>query len=186
MKKLVIISFTFLCAVTIVLGQAQSQDKEKTKDSRKGTKAERIPLKKLEGTTVSRVAMDVFKSEFKDAKNVEWKRVDTFDKVSFMSKDGQKMSAFYDIDGNLVGTTQFKTFAELPEKGQKEIRKMYKDYSIGQVVFYDDNEANPTDMILYGVQFEDADNYFVELSKGTSKIVLQVSPTGDVIFFNQL
>ncbi len=63
---------------------------------------------------------------------------------------------------------------------------MYKDYTIGPVVFYDDNEANSTDMILYGEQFEDADNYFVELSKGTKKIVVQVSPEGVVYFFKQL
>lgn len=37
-----------------------------------------------------------------------------------------------------------------------------------------------------GVQFEDTDNYFVELAKGTSKIVLQVSTTGDLIIFKQL
>ena len=37
-----------------------------------------------------------------------------------------------------------------------------------------------------GGQFEDTDNYFVELAKGTSKIVLQVSTTGDLIIFKQL
>jgi len=41
-------------------------------------------------------------------------------------------------------------------------------------------------MILYGIQFEDADNYFVELSKGTKKIVLQVNTDGVVFFFKQL
>jgi len=39
---------------------------------------------------------------------------------------------------------------------------------------------------LYGVQFEDADNYFVELSKGIKKNVLQVNTEGVVCFFKQL
>ena len=43
-----------------------------------------------------------------------------------------------------------------------------------------------TDMILYGLQFEDQDNYFVELTKGKDKIVVQVTPEGDVFFFKQL
>lgn len=186
MKRLAVLSMTFLFAVTIVLSQTQKADKEKTKETKKEAKADRVALKKLEGANVSTIAKGNFSSDFKDAKNVEWKRIDTFDKASFTNKDGQKMSAFYDIDGNLVGTTQFKTFADVPEKGQKEIQKMYKDYTVGQVVFYDDNEANSTDMILYRVQFDDADNYFVELSKGTKKIVLQVNTEGVVYFFKQL
>ena len=186
MKKLVVLTMTFLFAMTVVFGQTKKADKEKTKETKKEAKVERVSLKKLEGANVSTIAKGNFSSDFKDAKNVEWKRIDTFDKVSFTNKDGQNMSAFYDIDGNLVGTTQFKTFADVPEKGQQEIKKMYKDYTIGPVVYYDDNEANSTDMILYGEQFEDADNYFVELSKGTKKIVVQVSPEGVVYFFKQL
>jgi len=186
MKKLVVLSMTFLFAMSIVLGQAQKADKEKTKETKKEAKTERVALKKLEGSDVSSVAKSNFSSDFKDAKNVEWKRIETYDKVSFTNKDGQKMSAYYDIDGNLVGTTQFKTFADIPENGQKDIKKNYKDYTIGQVVFYDDNENNDTDMILYGVQFEDQDNYFVELTKGTNKIVLQVNTIGEVFFFKQL
>ncbi len=186
MKKLVVLSLTLLFAMSVVLGQTQKAGKEKTKETKKETKTERVALKKLEGSTVSTVAQSNFSSDFKDAKNVEWKRIETYDKASFTTKDGQQMSAYYDIDGNLVGTTQYKTFADLPKNGQKEIEKNYKDYSIGQVVFYDDNENNDTDMILYGVQFEDQDNYFVELSKGKEKVVLQVSPTGEVFFFKQL
>ena len=86
----------------------------------------------------------------------------------------------------MVGTTQYKTFADVPVRGQTEIKKMYKDYAIGSVVFFDDNELNPTDMILYNIQFDDADNYFVELSKGTKKIVVQVNTEGDLFFFKDL
>ena len=186
MKKLVFLSMTFLFTMSIILGQTQKADKEKTKETKKEAKTERVALKKLEGVDVSPVAKSNFSSDFKDAKNVEWKRVDTYDKASFTNKDGKKISAFYDFDGNLVGTTQFKTFADISENGQKDIKKNNKDYTIGQVVFYKDNENNDTDMILYGVQFGSQDNYFVELTKGTNKIVLQVNPSGEVFFFKQL
>ena len=74
----------------------------------------------------------------------------------------------------------------MPAGGQKEIKKKYKDYSIGKVIFFDDNEFNEMDMLLYGLQFDDADNYFVELAKGTSKIMVKVNAAGDVSFFKQL
>jgi hypothetical protein len=186
MKRLAVLSMTFLFALSIVFGQNQKADKEKTKETKKEVKAERVALKKLEGTNVNSLAKNNFNSDFKDAKDVEWKRIETYDKASFTTKDGHKMSAYYDINGNLVGTTQYKTFADLPENGQKDIKKNYKDYTIGQVVFYDDNENNDTDMILYGVQFEDQDNYFVELTKEKNKIILQVNPNGEVFFFKQL
>ena len=41
-------------------------------------------------------------------------------------------------------------------------------------------------MILWGIQFDDADNYFAELSKGTKKLVVKVSPEGSVSFFKNL
>lgn len=39
-------------------------------------------------------------------------------------------------------------------------------------------------MILYGQQFADEDNYFVELVKGSKKIVLRSNMAGDVSFFS--
>jgi hypothetical protein len=186
MKKLGVLLTTFLFAVTIVCGQTQKADKEKAKETKKEVKPERVALKKLGGSEVSPVAKRNFDSDFKDAQNVEWKRADTFDRVTFTNKGGQKMTAFYDIEGKLVGTIQSKTFADIPENAQKEIKKSYKDYTVGQVIFFDDNENNDTDMILYGSQFEDQDNYFVELTKGTDKIVLQVGAIGEVFFFKKL
>lgn len=178
MKKLAILSIMFLFAVTLVQGQTQKAVKE--------TKAERVALRKLEGTKVSVQSTSAFNFDFKGATNVQSKRVDTFDEFAFTASDGKKMKAFYDYDNKLVGTTQVKTFADVPVKGQQQIKKEYKDYTIGQVVFFDDNEANSTDMMLYSVQFEDADNYFVELTKGTRRIVVQVNTEGSVFFLTEL
>jgi hypothetical protein len=186
MKRLAVLSIAFLFAVTVVQGQSQKTDKGNTKETKKEMKSDRIALKKLSGNTVNIVATNSFNTDFNGATNVQSKRVETFDEFSFTSKDGQKMKAYYDSDGILVGTTQLMTFTDLPISGQKEIKAKYKDYSVGKVVFYDDNEANSTDMILYGVQFDDADNYFVELSKGTKTIVLQVNTNGNIFLFKEL
>jgi len=186
MKKLAILTMTFVFAVSIAHGQAQKEEKEKVKETKKELKTERVALRKLVGNEPSVKARSNFNVDFNGATNVLWKRIDTYDQVAFTSKEGHKLTGYYDESGILVGTTEVKTFADVPAKGQKEIKAKYKDYTIGQVIFYDDNEANETDMIMYGVQFDDADNYFVELTKGSNKIVLQVNTVGTVFFFKQL
>jgi len=189
MKKLAILSFAFLFVLSGVSGQVQKTEKEQKKEQKKETKkvekSERVPLKKLEGTVVSPKAKSSFASDFGTVTNVQWKRVDTFDEVTF-SSDGKVIKAFYDTDGTLVGTVQDKILADIPEKGQQAIKSKYPDYTIGRVILFDDNEANETDMILYGVQFDDSDNYFVELTKGTQKIVVKVDVTGALSLFKRL
>jgi hypothetical protein len=86
----------------------------------------------------------------------------------------------------LVGTTSPKTFTDIPVTAQKYINAKYRGYSKTNVLFFDDNELNDTNMILYGDQFDDADNYFVELRKNNKEIILQVSMNGEVSFFKQL
>lgn len=174
MKKLGILLMAFLFSWSLIQGQ--------TKESKSSGK----PLKKLEGTTVSQKAKDNFRVDFPNATNPEWARLGTFDQVSFTGQAGKKMIAYYDYDGMLAGTTQSRSFADLPAKAQQEIKSKYKDYTVGTVIFFEDNKLSDTDMVLYGIQFDDADNYFVELSKGASKIVLKVSAEGEVFFYKQM
>jgi hypothetical protein len=186
MKKLAILIMLSVFGLYSVHGQALKEEKAKIKETKKELKSERVALRKLEGTIVSEKAKSSFAVDFANAKDTQWKRVDTFDEVIFTNADGQKMRAFYDYGSKLVGTTQAKTFADLPAKGQQEIKKLYKDYTIGQVIFFHDNEANDTDMIMYGIQFDDADNYFAELTKETKKLVLKVNTEGIVSIFKEL
>jgi hypothetical protein len=177
MKKSAVLFMALLFVLSVVQGQTKQTDK-------KEMKKERVALKKLEGSNVSVTAKNSFNVDFGKVSNVKWLREGVFDEATF-TKDGIVMKAFYDIEGKLVGTTQTKTFADVPANGQKEIKTRYKDYTIGPVIFFDDNEANETDMVLYGVQFEDEDNYFVELTKGAKKIVVQVNNEG-TFFFKEL
>lgn len=181
MKKSGFLLVTFLFAFSVIQGQAQKTGKAQPKEIKK----ERVALKKLEGNTVSQAAKNSFNADIGNLPNVQWRRIDTFDEATFI-KDGKEMKAFYDPLGKLVGTTTHVTFADLPAKGQQEIKAKYKDYTIGPVIYFDDNEFNDSDMMLYGVQFEDEDNYFVELAKGADKIVLQVNPRGELFFYKQL
>jgi hypothetical protein len=190
MKKLVILSISVFFEMVFFQLPAQVVNKEAIKSEIKGAKkeikTEKKELRKLEaGSSVSTLTKNAFFVDFGNIPDVKWKRAVFLDEAVF-NKDGKEMKAYYDFYSKLVGTTSIKTFSDIPLNAQKDIKAKYKDYAIGSVVFYDDNEANDTDMLLWDTQFSDADNYFVELSKDKKNIVLQVNAEGEVFFFKEL
>jgi hypothetical protein len=190
MKKLVVLSISVFFVLVFFQLPAQVVNKDVIKTEIKGAKkeikTERKELRKLEGgSAVSNQTKSAFFADFGNVPDVKWKRAVYLDEAVF-TKDGKELKAYYDFYSKLVGTTSIKTFADIPLNAQKEIKSKYKDYTIGIVVFFDDNEANETDMLLWNTQFSDADNYFVELSKDKKNIVLQVNVEGEVFFFKEL
>jgi hypothetical protein len=193
MKKLIVLSvMTFILAAVGYSQATEAMLKKEIKGDRKEESAikkekrkERRDLRKLEGTVVSYSTREQFAGDFDNIHDAKWTRNAYYDEATF-TKDGQAWTAYYDYDSKLIGTTTHKTFTDIPVRAQNYINQKYSDYSKGVVVFFDDNELSSADMIMYDQRFEDADNYFVELKKGSKKIVLQVSMGGDVSFFKQL
>ncbi len=149
------------------------------------TKAERKEVRKEDRNMVSDVSKENFVSDFGRIPNVKWEKSQLFDEAEF-TKDGHQYKAFYSDDSKLIGTTTEKTFADLPKNAQKDIQKHYGEYKVDKVVYFEDNQENDQDMQLYGSQFEDADNYFVELSNKDKNIVIQINPKGQIYFFKEL
>ena len=182
MKK-VIFSIAFSIAACSLYAQS-SGPAVSHKEMRKERHAQKITLKALEGKEVSTFSQQQFAVDFGNVPDVAWTRDAYFDKATFINAKGMEMSAFYDVDGQLVGTTSSATFNDLPAAGQAEIRKHFTNYQQAPVIFYDDNEDNETDMILYGMQFDDADNYFIELvDKKGRPAAYKVDLSGNVSFF---
>lgn len=193
MKKIIVSAAAILFAITATNAQASDialrkdikdlrQEETSVKKDKKEQKRE---LRKLEGQEVSYQSKQQFYVDFGNIPVSEWKRTSYFDEATFM-KDGQEMKAYYDMDSQLVGTTMDKSYADLPFTAQKYIDAKYSDYGKGSVIFFDDNETNDMDMVMYGTQFEDSDMYFIELSKNNKRIVLKVDMNGNVSFFTQL
>jgi len=202
MKRLLVVLIALLFVSTSMLTQAQENkgtvkkeiketknelktQKKELKAERKELKIEKSELRKLEGNNVNPISKNSFISDFGNIPNVKWSRTSYFDEARFV-KDGKNITAYYDIDGKLVGSSQHVTFGDVPAAGQKYIKNKYKDYKIGTVIFYDDNEINTTNFMLYGLEFNDEDSYFVELSKENKRIVLRVNSDGLVYFFKEL
>lgn len=183
MKRILFFLMMMLFAYSLEPAQSQTSYAENTSRTGKKMKTGLTPLKKMSGAKVSEIAKNNFKTDFPDADRVQWKRADVFDQVTFTDKDHKDKTAYYDFSGTLVGTTQFAGFSDLPIKAQKEIKSKYSDYGIDYVVLFIANQANKTDMMLYDIQFKSSDNYFLGLTKGDQKIVLQVKNEGTVYKF---
>lgn len=187
MKTILVIAAATFFAITTTQAQNQQEAtvKKDIKELNKEKRSDKVTLKKLEGNDPSYEAKQHFQTDFANAQDVQWKRASYMDEATF-TLNNVKEKAFYDFDGNLVGTVLPKQFSDIPASAQKHIQKEYKDYQVDRVIMYDDNENNDTDMYLYGSQFEDADNYFVELSKPGKNLILMVSPEGLVTFFKEM
>lgn len=171
-----------------VLATADAQDglmaRADKKEIRKEKHAEKKSLRALKGRDVSYESKQHFGRDFGNISDVVWQRTTYFDQAAFTSKDGRPTTAFYDEQSNLVGTTTPARFSDLPPVAQREIEKHYKSYANAIVILFDDNEFNQTNMFVYGEEFEDEDNYFVELKDDHNKrIVLRVTPEGEVTYF---
>ncbi len=190
MKKLIGLSMSFLMVMFFSTSNARETKTMAPNSSRNSVKESRIERKVIREENrneVSDLSKDAFYADFGNISNVTWERDPLFDIATF-TKNGKSCEAFYDPSSKLVGTVIQKKFADLPKDAQKEIKKQYKDYSIDKVIFYKDNEGNDYNILLYGTQFENADNYFVELSNSAENknIVIQVDPRGNIYFFKEL
>nr|WP_068886950.1 hypothetical protein [Pedobacter panaciterrae] len=193
MKKLM----TLMAVAIFIAISAHAQSTEATlkseiktlkKDGASGKaekKKDRKELRKLEGTEASYQAKQKFATDFGDLPVTKWVRSDNFDEATF-NKDGKVYVAYYDPDADLVGTITSADFKNLPEVAQKFIHKHYSGYTVGEVKFFDDNEYNDSDILMYGDQFDGPDSYFVELKKGGKIILVRSDVQGNVSFFKAL
>lgn len=188
MKKLMVYLTAILMLISVTL---KAQDKNSTAMNavrsikKSETKAERKEVRKEERNLVSDRSINAFIGDFGNIPNVSWERGPFFDEALY-TKDGILYKAFYDDNSKLVGTISDKTFADLPQIAQKDIKKHYGNYKVDKVFLFKDNELNDQNMSLYGTEFDDADNYFVELSGKDKNIIIQVKPEGEVFFIKEL
>lgn len=189
MKKLIVLSATLMLLLAFTQVNANTGKEAKLrseiKTNREDLRKERKERREMNENMVSDLSKDNFYSDFGNVGNVRWTRENYYDVATFM-QNGQKERAFYDDQSNLIGTTSTKTFADLPKLAQKTIKKEYKNYRIGDIIYFKDNEDNDTNMVLWDTQFEDSDNYFVELRSAQHHIIVQVDPEGEVFFFKDL
>lgn len=125
-----------------------------------------------EGDNATYAAVSKFNIDYAKAENVVWKVTGNFQKATF-TIDGQQMSAFYNLAGEPIGTTQNVQFKALPEKAKKEIAAKYEGYFAKEVIKLETNNDNSFDNTVY----------FVDLKKGNDELLVRVTPSAGVYFF---
>lgn len=123
-------------------------------------------------STVNYKIMNNFRTDFVDAENVSWKVSNEFVKASF-TLDNTRLNAFYNLDGELIGTSKTFELNKLPKRALQTITKKYPypPYKLGECIemTYPDGEKS----------------YFLSFEINNETLVLQVSPTGYVSVFQK-
>ena len=179
MKKLTIILFLLILALVIDHTYAQILAKAGSR------KEQRIEKKKTVVSRVNDASLKSFTKDFGDISNVTWVKMDDYDEAVF-TKEGHTMNAYYDANGELIGTTTLKTFGDLPLVGQQNLKVLFWNYSILQVIYYQSNPSNKELLKLWKTDITDPDTYLVEMNYGFRRLVLYVDHQGKVSLFKRL
>jgi hypothetical protein len=133
--------------------------------------------KKGETATASYAVQQAFSAEFTNATNAVWTVTKNTQKVDFLI-DGVKKTAFYNLAGEFLGTTQYIAYNAIPAKSQKLIADNYKGYKASDVIVYQANEALNRDI--------EPVTYFVDLKSAEHEVLVRVTDSGNIEFFKQV
>lgn len=192
MKNLLMTVSVILLSIHLLQAQQSTSqatfvvvDAKRAKNPNKEHKKLDKALKKLDGSEVPGITQSRFTEQYGDVPGVYWRRDNYFDVATF-TKDGRVLKAYFDNESEWVGTENQETFANIPQKAKDRIQKEYPGYSVDDVIFYTDNLERDGNIFLFGNEMESASNYFVELNNAGKRIIVKVTPDGDVSFFKEL
>ena len=108
--------------------------------------------------------LQAFKTEFKSATNVEWHDGPDYVRAIFVINNS-RAEAYYELDGELIGTARTILFDYLPLAVLNEIERRFP-----QAAYYDLTEYDKRGEIFY----------MLTIQEGSKKLTVKVSPSGDV------
>jgi hypothetical protein len=118
-----------------------------------------------------------FNADFGGAQNTVWTVTKNVQKADF-KVDGVKKTAFYNLAGDFLGTTQNIGYNAIPAKSQKLIAGDYKGYAAVNVIVYQANDSLINDI--------DPTSYFVDLKSDKHEVLVRVTSSGSIEFFKQV
>ena len=125
------------------------------------------------GTSASTKVNKHFTESFSKAKNVSWKTDSRFEKVSF-ELGNEKVTAFYDTDGDLIGTSKNVAFDKLPKGAIETITTKYTfpEYQVKECIEFS-NATNEK-------------NYYVSFDTSNETVVLEINKASIVSVFDKI
>jgi len=95
--------------------------------------------------------LESFKTEFATAKEVAWSAGSNYYKAEFIF-NSQYVTAFYGLDGELIGLSRFITSVDLPLSLQTGLKKNFSDYWVSDLF-----ELTKKNSTSYYITLENAD-----------------------------
>jgi len=120
--------------------------------------------------TVNTRISSSFASEFASASNLTLAVNSNFSKAFFIL-DGKAMEAFYDLNGEKIGTSHAISVASLAKKAQTTIAVKYAGYKVTEAISFD--------------KAGEGEQYYVSLENEKNKVVLEITAGGNVSVFSQ-
>jgi hypothetical protein len=114
---------------------------------------------------VNQKILKSFKKDFSTATNVQWKALEENLYEADFSNNGEQFNAYYNEDGELIGSARFINKVDMPLLISKNLQEKYSDFLIRTAIEY--NNGNET-------------SYFVTMVSKCKTVVLQASPSGSL------
>jgi hypothetical protein len=111
-----------------------------------------------------------FLLEFENAKNVSWTSTENYVKASYILNN-QSMNAYYDFDGNWIGTATHVAIDELPLKTKRFFGKKYADYIVKEAIEFNGIEEKA---------------YYIAAESDTKSVIVKVSAEGTCSVFKEV
>lgn len=124
-----------------------------------------------DNTVLNFKGADHFKKMFPDATKVAYVVKKDFTEVNF-TWNNLNLQAFFDRQGNLIGTSRYINVNALPLAYVININKEYDGYTIDEAIEFD--------------HAENGMSYYVSISKDDRKYVLNVSTNGEISVFKKM
>ena len=125
---------------------------------------------------ISKTALNHFATDFNTVTDVTWSLSANCQKAVFL-QDGVTTTAFYDLNGEFIGTTNKVDYAIIPFEDKETIAKKYAGYEVAEVIRFkyagSNAELNPI-------------VYFIDLKKDASEVILKTSPGESLSFYKKV
>ena len=110
-----------------------------------------------------------FKSEYTNADNVNWTLRSTYAKASFVN-DGQQMEVFYNLSGEMIGTSRHISINDLPTNAKRTFAKKYAGYNVKEAIKFDGEEEQA---------------FYISAENDTEKVILKVDGSESLSIFKK-
>jgi hypothetical protein len=118
---------------------------------------------------VSSRAIHNFNFDFKGAERVNWTAKSNFSKATF-TLDGQRMEAFYNLSGDIIGTAKNISLDQLPTSAKRTFAKRYNGYTVKEAIRFEGVEESA---------------YFISAENEKENVILKVGDDASVSVFQK-